>query len=422
MPPACHAGLHGLEKHGKLDPFSSLIFIIVISELLSENAGMIERAIYERRLARGIGRSPICALLGPRQCGKTTLARKIAAQRKSHFFDLESPRDRLRLQNPEMALARLDGLVVLDEIQILPELFPVLRVLADRPEADARFLILGSASPDLMQQSSETLAGRVEFIDLHGFDLSEISGKAYENLWLRGGFPRSWLADSEADSIAWREGFVRTFLERDLAQLGIGTNAMVMRRFWTMLAHTHGQTWNASRISRAMGLSDKTVRGYLDNLSQTYMVRQLQPWFENLGKRQVKSAKIYLRDSGLLHHLLGIEYWEGLGSHPSVGASWEGFALEQVLRLSQERNAYFWATQSGAELDLLLFHQGKRWGFEFKYSEQPRTTKSMRTALADLQLDRLWIVCPGNLEVSLDEKIEVRGIETLPALWQEGEG
>ncbi len=379
---------------------------------------MIARINTEKRVVRGLERSPICALLGPRQCGKTTLARKIATGRTHHFFDLESPRDRLRLQNPELALGRLSGLVVLDEIQTFPELFPVLRVLADRPEAkEARFLILGSASPGLLEQSSETLAGRVEFIDLHGFDLSEIPGAEYERLWLRGGFPRAWLADSEEDSVAWREGFVRTFLERDLAQFGIRTGAPVMRRFWTMLAHVHGQTWNASRISRAMGLSDKTVRGYLDELSHTYMVRQLQPWFENLDKRQVKSPKIYLRDPGLLHHLLSISRWEELESHPSIGASWEGFALEQVLRLSQARDAYFWATQSGAELDLLLFHRGKRWGFEFKYSEQPRTTKSMRMALEDLQLDQLWIVCPGNIEVPLDEKIDVRGIETLPALW-----
>jgi len=378
---------------------------------------MIDRNLYETRVLRGIARSPICALLGPRQCGKTTLARKIASGRKSHFFDLESPRDRLRLRNPELALGDLSGLVVLDEIQILPELFPVLRVLADRPESDARFLILGSASPSLMQQSSESLAGRVEFVDLHGFDLSELPGTAYQRLWLRGGFPRAWLADSEDDSIAWREGFVRTFLERDLAQLGIRVASPVMRRFWTMLAHSHGQIWNASRIARSMGLSDKTVRGYLDDLSLTYMVRQLQPWFENLGKRQVKSPKIYLRDSGLLHHLLGIRHWEDLQGQPSLGASWEGFALEQVLRLGQVRDAYFWATQSGAELDLLVFHKGKRWGFEFKYSEQPGTTKSMRSALEDLKLDRLWIVCPGSVVAPLDKKIEVRGIETLPALW-----
>jgi len=374
---------------------------------------MIERIVYRDRIELALGRVPVCALVGPRQCGKTTLARLIAGDRASHYFDMESPRDRLRLQNPELALGELEGLVVLDEVQSMPELFPVLRVLADRPEARARFLILGSASPELSRQSSESLAGRVEFVDMHGFDLGEAGAGAVKKLWLRGGFPRAFLAASEKDSVAWREGFVRTFLERDLPQFGIGVGAPAMRRFWTMLAHGHGQVWNASALGRALGLSDKTVKSYLDDLTQTYMVRQLQPWFENLGKRQVKSPKIYLRDSGLLHHLLSLNDYQALSGHPVVGASWEGFALEQVLRLKDTRDAYFWSTQSGAELDLLLFENGARVGYEFKYSERPTVTRSMRIAMEDLRLDRLRVICPGETRTRLDAGIEVCGIEAL---------
>ena len=374
---------------------------------------MILRPSYRNRVERALKRSPICALLGPRQCGKTTLARSIAKDTESHYFDLESPRDLLRVQNPEQALGELTGLVVLDEVQVKPELFPVLRVLADRPEASSRFLVLGSASPELIRQSSESLAGRVEFVDLHGFDIGEAGERRVSKLWLRGGFPRSFLADSEEDSVAWREGFVRTFLERDLPQFGIRVGAQVMRRFWTMLAHSHGQIWNASELGRALGLSDKTVKGYLDSLTQTYMVRQLQPWFENLGKRQVKSPKIYLRDSGLLHRLLSLDHAEGVSGHPKVGCSWEGFAMEQVLRLNRNRDAYFWATQSGAELDLLLFEEGKRIGYEFKYSENPSVTRSMRIAIEDLNLETLKIICPGDVRAKPDEKIEVVGLRNL---------
>ena len=374
---------------------------------------MLTRAVYQKCIEVALERVPVCALLGPRQCGKTTLARLIAGDRPSHYFDLESPRDRLRLQNPEMALGELEGLIVLDEVQAMPELFQVLRVLADRSGAAARFLILGSASPELSRQSSESLAGRVEFVDLHGFDLSETGADQVKGLWTRGGFPKSFLAASDADSVAWREGFVRTFLERDLPQFGVRVGAPVMRRFWTMLAHGHGQVWNASALGRALGLSDKTVKGYLDDLTQTYMVRQLQPWFENLGKRQVKSPKIYLRDSGILHHLLSLTDYEALSGHPAVGASWEGFALEQVLRLRGTRDAYFWSTQSGAELDLLLFEGGKRIGYEFKYSETASVTRSMRIAMEDLRLDQLWVICPGDVRARLDKGIEVCGITAL---------
>jgi predicted AAA+ superfamily ATPase len=374
---------------------------------------MIYRPTATEKVRKALNRAPICALLGPRQCGKTTLARSIAQERSSHFFDLESPRDLLRLQNPELALQNLSGLVVIDEIQTKPELFPILRVLADRPDRKAVFLVLGSASPELVARSSESLAGRVEFVDLHGFDLSETGPDSWATLWERGGFPRSYLAANTADSIAWRDGFIRTFLERDLPQFGVRVASPAMRRFWTMLAHGHSQNWNASEIGRSMALSDKTVRSYLDVLTQTYMVRQLQPWFANISKRQVKSPKIYLRDSGILHSLLGIEDSTGLESHPKVGASWEGFALEQVLRLSDAPDAYFWATQSGAELDLLLFRNGRRIGYEFKYSEQPSVTKSMRIAIQELDLDELFIICPGKDRILLEHGLEIVGLESL---------
>ncbi|MEI6239872.1 MAG: ATP-binding protein [Planctomycetia bacterium] len=373
---------------------------------------MISRGFYQKAVEKALSRSPVCGLMGPRQSGKSTLAREIAGAVASHYFDLESPRDQLRLQNPELALGRLSGLVVLDEIQTQPELFPVLRVLADRPEIPARFLILGSAAPELVARSAESLAGRIEYVDLHGFDLTETGPGTHERLWLRGGFPRSYLAASDEASVAWREGFVRTFLERDLPQFGIRVGAAAMRRFWTMLAHVHGQLWNASELGRAMGLSDKTVRTYLDELSQTFMVRQLQPWFENIGKRQVKSPKIYLRDSGILHHLLGLETEAQLHAHPKVGSSWEGFALEQVLRQTRPKQAYFWATQGGAELDLLVFDDGRRLGYEFKYAERPQFTRSMRVAMEDLRLDSLVVICPGTVQAPLASGVEVMGIET----------
>ena len=366
---------------------------------------MLQRPTFLRHLQAAAKRSPITALLGPRQCGKTTLARLFAADQGAVFFDMESVADRRRLQNPDLALAELSGLVILDEIQSAPELFPVLRGLADRPGRNARFLILGSASPHIIRHASETLAGRVEFIELSGFDLSETGQEAMNKLWLRGGFPRSFLADSDEDSLVWREGFVRTFLERDIPQLGFRMPATAMRRFWTMLAHYHGQTWNASELSRSLGLSDKTLRGYLDILTGTYMVRQLQPWFENLGKRQVKAPKIYFRDSGLLHHLLDIPTRHHLLGHPRVGASWEGFALEEVLRTFEPSQPYFWSTHSGAELDLVFMHKGKRLGFEFKFTEAPKLTASMRTATTDLRLDHLWVVHSGQHRFAMEQDI-----------------
>jgi predicted AAA+ superfamily ATPase len=377
---------------------------------------MIPRARYRKAVETALGRAPICGLMGPRQSGKSTLAREIAGVAASHYFDLESPRDQLRLQNPELALGRLSGLVVLDEVQTQPELFPVLRVLADRADVPARFLILGSAAPELVARSAESLAGRIEYVDLHGFDLTETGIGTHETLWLRGGFPRSYLAASDEASVAWREGFVRTFLERDLPQFGIRVGAAAMRRFWTMLAHMHGQIWNASELGRAMGLSDKTVRNYLDELSQTFMVRQLQPWFENIGKRQVKSPKIYLRDSGILHHLIGLETEPQLHAHPKVGSSWEGFALEQVLRQTRPTQAYFWGTQGGAELDLLVFAAGRRLGYEFKYAERPQFSRSMRVAMEDLRLDSLVVICPGSVQATLAPGVEVMGIDAFAGI------
>ena len=383
---------------------------------------MLIRSKYLHALETATRRSPITALLGPRQVGKTTLARLFIADQPATFFDLESLPDQRRLQNPEMVLGGLQGLIVLDEIQQMPELFSALRVLVDRPGNQARFVILGSASPQLIRRASESLAGRVEFIDMNGFDLSETGSTAWEMLWLRGGFPRAFLADSEADSLAWREGFIRTFLERDLPQLGISIPAVAMRRFWSMLAHYHGQTWNASELSRAMGLSDKTVRSYLDILNGAFMVRQLQPWFENTGKRQVRAPKIYLRDSGILHSLLNIQDMHTLLGHPKVGASWEGYVIEQALSILCPNEAYFWATHGAAELDLLFFANGKRYGIEAKFSEAPETTRSMHVALQDLGLEHLWILYPGGQSYPVDERITVWPLHDVKALGRFSQG
>lgn len=357
------------------------------------------------RLATALRRAPVTALIGSRQSGKTTLARALAARRAATLFSLDQAADRARLSNPGLVLAPLRGLVVLDEIQAMPELFTALRALADRRGAPARFLILGSASPVLMTQASESLAGRTEFVELEGFDLSETGPGQLYALWVRGGFPRSFLARREADSVAWREGFIRTFLERDIPEFGISIPAAAMRRFWTMLAHYHGQTWNSSELARSMGLSDKTVRGYLDILTGAFMVRQLQPWYENVGKRQVKAPRIYLRDSGLLHSLLSIPDRDALLGHPRAGASWEGFALQQVMKALAPADAYYWATHNGAEIDLLVHHRGRRYGFEFKFTEAPAVTRSMRIAIDDLKLDHVWVVHPGAHTFPLDARI-----------------
>ena len=379
---------------------------------------MLSMPHYLQRIDTALERSPITALLGPRQCGKTTLARMVARQSEATYFDLESPQDMARLQNPELALSAASNLTIIDEIQRMPPLFNVLRVLADRMPDYRRFLILGSASPDMVKNVSESLAGRVEFIDLAGFNLLEVGAESALRLWVRGGFPRSYLAATDENSSAWREGFVRTFLERDIPQLGISIPAPAMRRFWTMLAHYHGRIWNASELARSMGLSDKTVRGYLDLLTDTYMVRQLQPWHENIGKRQVKAPKIYLRDSGLVHSLLALPDHRALSAHPMVGASWEGFVLEQLMLITRPEAAYFWATYQGAEIDFFFFYKGRRFGIEIKHSERPKLARSARTTLVDLGLQHLWIVHPGDHSYPLDDRISVvalRAIEQLPA-------
>ncbi|MCU0601007.1 MAG: ATP-binding protein, partial [Desulfobacterales bacterium] len=291
-----------------------------------------------------------------------------------------------------------------------------LRVLVDRPENKAKFLILGSASPEIVKNVSETLAGRVEFVKLSGFNLLEIGKENWKQVWLRGGFPRSFLAKTDEDSSVWREGFIRTFLERDIPQLGITIPPAAMRRFWTMLAHFHGQVWNASKLARSMGLSDKTVRSYLDILTGTFMIRQLQPWFENTSKRQIKSPKIYFKDSGILHGLLDLSDSHSLFGHPQVGASWEGFAIEQVLNIIRPSQAYFWATHSGAELDCFFMHQGKRYGIEVKFSESPAITKSIKAAMATLGLDHLWIIYPGEHSYPIEKNISVHSISAIGKL------
>ena len=361
---------------------------------------------------------PVVALTGPRQCGKTTLARMIAAADPdgSTFFDLESVVDRRRLQAPERTLASLTGLVVIDEIQRAPALFETLRVLADRPDGQARFLVLGSASPALIADVSESLAGRVGIVNLGGFDLSEVDPGSWRTLWLRGGFPRAYLAPHDRASAVWRRSFVQTFLERDIPQLGITVPAETLRRFWTMLAHYHGQVWNAAEFARALGSSEGTARRYLDILSGAFMVRALPPWFANIRKRQVRSPRIYVRDTGLLHSLLTVDTGDEVAGHPKVGASFEGFAVEQIAGAFAGSGVYFWATHGGAELDLFVMRGGKRYGFECKLADAPGTTRSMRVALNDLELEHLWVVYPGDEAYPLDDRISVLPITDIQAL------
>ena len=381
---------------------------------------MIKRSHAMERIRDSFRVHPAVAIEGPRQCGKTTLARVIAAmERDVTFFDLESPEDRQRLETPEQTLGRLRGLVVIDEAQRLPEIFPPLRVLLDRADTPARFLITGSASPALVRGLSESLAGRVGLVDLSGFDLRETGAENMRRLWLRGGFPRSYLAEDIPASAVWRATFVRTFLERDLPQLGITIPAVTLRRFWTMTAHYQGQVWNAAEFARSLGADERTARRYLDILAGAFMVRVLPPWFENLKKRQVKAPKIYVRDTGLLHTLLSSLTEDDMAGNPKLGASWEGFVIEQLVTTLAVRDAYFWATHNGAELDLMLMMHGKRYGFECKYADAPGPTKSMRTALADLNLAHLWVVYPGTERYALDEKITVIPASEIPVLAEE---
>lgn len=370
---------------------------------------MIRRAAHLDRLTSLLGEFPVVAILGARQVGKTTLARELEKRWTGpcHAFDLERQSDLSRLADPELALTPLKGLVVLDEIQRLSNLFPLLRVLADRRPVRTRFLILGSASPDMLRQGNETLAGRIAYYALDGFSLQEVGAREQSKLWLRGGFPRSFLAPSHAKSHAWREQFVTTFLERDMPQLGIRVSAATLRRFWNMLAHYHGQVWNASEFARSFGVSDNTIRNYLDILTSAFVVRQLQPWHENLGKRQVKSPKVFLSDSGVLHSLLGLRTLDDLEGHPKVGASWEGFVISQLGMLLEVRpeECFFWATHAGAELDLLLVRGRKRIGFEIKRTSSPAVTPSMRTALSDLKLTRLFVIHAGEHSFDMANKI-----------------
>ncbi len=374
---------------------------------------MLRRRELETEIRTALGRSRAVVLTGPRQSGKTTLAQIFLDRRSPNYFDLENPLDAQRLEQPFNTLSQLDGLVVIDEVQRRPGLFPVLRVLIDRANTPGQYLLLGSASTTLLRQAGESLLGRVETIEVGGFNLMEVSpsatqfsGRAATALWLRGGFPRAYLAKSDEDSLAWRLNAIKSHVEIDLPQLGVNVAAPAMLRFWRMLAHCHGQIWTAADPARSLGVSEPTVRRYLDTLTQTLMVRQLQPWHENLNKRQVRAPKIYFRDSGLLHALMDVTTLAQLLAHPRCGASWEGFALEQMLRLAKPDEAYFWATHQGAELDLLMFKGSQRIGVEFKRADAPRVTPSMQVAIQDLNLDRLYVAYPGERRFSLTEKIE----------------
>ncbi len=356
---------------------------------------MIKRTTLLKTLRGALDRSRVVVLAGPRQCGKTTLARELLSEDSVNYFDLEDPASLARLDEPMTALAPLQGLVVIDEVQRRPDLFPVLRVLTDRRNSASRFLILGSASGDLLRQTSESLAGRMERVTIGGFSRQELTAEAEQRLWLRGGFPLAYLAKSETDSLAWRKNFMQTLLERDLPQWGVRVSAVALQRFWTMLAHYHGQTWNSAEPARALGVSESTTRRHLDLLTDAFMIRQLQPYHANLRKRQVKAPKIYVRDSGLLHQLLGIDSLKALLTHPKVGASWEGFVIEQVLLTEPHDEAFFWATHQGAEIDLVLRRGNALFGVECKRTDTPRLTSSIRIALDDLGLSRVAVIYPG---------------------------
>lgn len=378
----------------------------------------MERKFYSDLLANAFQIHPIVALLGPRQCGKTTLARQFELANSSqfsetHYFDLEKPTDLGRLTNPYLSLSQLKGLIILDEIQTQPQLFPILRSLADESGLDRKFLILGSASPQLIQKASESLAGRVNYFELSPFSLKEVGAENLDKLWLLGGFPRAFLSSDLDSGFVWLDAYIRSFLEQDIPNLGIRIPAAELRRFWLMLTHNHAQIFNASELGKSLGLNHKTIRNYLDILTGTFMVRELPAWHENISKRQVKSPKIYFRDSGILHSLLGINSQVSLHSHIKCGASWEGFALEEIIQQHQAKSGecYFWSTQHGAELDLLILKKGKRFGYEFKFSESPKTTKSMHIAIQDLGLDHLTIIYPGPHTYPLDEKITVKSLQ-----------
>ncbi len=383
---------------------------------------MLERHRHITRLRWLFQTFPAVAILGPRQVGKTTLARAYGGgfEGRVTHFDLENPADLAQLADPLLSLGELEGLIVLDEIQRRPEIFPMLRVLIDRPEARAQFLILGSASPELLRQSSETLAGRIAFHRLRGLALDEVktgqeSQGMHDRLWLRGGFPRSFLAGGDKESLEWRRAFIRTFLERDLPQLGNRVPSDTLFRFWSMLAHYHAQTWNGAELARAFGVSESSVRRYLDILTDSLVIRQLPPWHENLSKRQVKSPKVFLEDSGILHALLGIEDGNALARHPKVGASWEGFLLKEIIEHlgAHREECFFWATHSGAELDVLIVSGEQRLGFEIKRTTAPRVTRSMRSAISDLNVDKLDVVHAGPSTFPLTDRVRAVAADRL---------
>lgn len=376
---------------------------------------MLKRAIDRYEIQKCIRNFRVTAIIGPRQTGKTTLAKQFKA---AEYFDLENPRDISRLKNPQLALEKVRGLIIIDEIQRKPDIFPLLRYLLDTNKQQ-KYLILGSASPHLIKQSSETLAGRITYYTLEGFRKSDIAEKQISRLWLRGGMPLSFLAKNDELSFRWREDYIKAFLERDIPGLGIRINSETLRRFWQMLSHYHGGIVNLSELGRSFGMADTTIHGYLEILKGTFMIRLLQPWYQNIGKRLVKRPKVYFKDSGIFHSLLSVETEKGLHSHPKLGASWEGFALDTVWRSvnKPDENAYFWSTHSGAEVDLFWQHNGKNWACEFKYSDAPVLTKSMASAMVDLKLDKLWIVYPGNKRYKVHESIEVLPFSEIPDRW-----
>jgi uncharacterized protein len=374
---------------------------------------MIERNYLHQTIQRALERSRVVVLIGPRQCGKTTLARQFVPPTSVNYFDLEDPFSLARLDQPMSTLRDLSGLVVIDEVHRRPDIFPILRVLADRDPLPAHFLILGSASPALLRQSSESLAGRITIISMSGFSLEEVGVDVQNQHWRRGGFPLSFLAPSEEQSLEWRKDFVRTFLERDIPQFGFTIPSTSLFRFWSLLAHYHGQIWNAAEAARTLEVGQNTIHRYMDLLQDLFMLRQLHPWYANISKRQIKSPKVYIRDSGLLHYLLGIRTEQELLLHPRSGASWEGYVIEEVIKNAVPDEAYSWGTHSGAELDLLLLKDGKRIGVECKRMDAPRLTPSMRIAMDDLQIDRLLVIYPGLHPYSLGEKIQVIPLASL---------
>ncbi len=374
---------------------------------------MIKRIKYIKQIEVALGRSRAVALLGPRQCGKTTLARQLVDINSPNYLDLEDPVSLRRLSNPKTALASLKGIVIIDEVQRCPDLFPILRVLSDRHPLPAKFLILGSASPELLKQSSESLAGRLELIQMGGFNLSEVGQKEATRLWVRGGFPLAFLAKNDADSFSWRNSFIKTFLERDLRRQGIDIQAAALHRFWTMLAHSHGQIWNAAPFAASLGISQPTVRRYLDILTGLFMVRQIQPWYVNIKKRQVKAPKVYIRDTGVLHSLLGLRTESEILRHPSCGVSWEGYAIEEVIHAVEPDDIYYWATHQGAEIDLVFFKGGRMYGVEVKRADAPTMTPAMRIALEDLKLRHITVIYPGEKRYSLHKKIDAVPFETI---------